>query len=104
MKIKSIRFVYEVKTFYGNRKQVDDETIYVTKELLQKSFRELKKSWMTTALWVHCEEVNYGILYDRPDDVANGVVKFIEVTNNGNSTEYNYLPVSAVKSFLYKMF
>lgn len=98
MKIKSIRFVYEVKTFYGNRKQVEDETTYVTEDLLRKSFRELKKNWSTTALWINYGNYSEGIIYDTQKDVEDGIVKFIQSSHNTHSTFSEYRDVNKVKS------
>lgn len=105
MKIKSIRFVYEVRTFFGNRKQVDDETDYVTEEQLKKALRELKKNWQTTALWVHTEgidgEVSLGFLYDNAEDAENNIMKAISVSNNGHCRDETKLHAKEVKKLLF---
>lgn len=104
MEIKSIRFVYEVKTFYMNRKQVSDETPYVTKDLVAKSFRALNKEWQSTAFWVHYESLSVGYLYDNREEWLKGILTRVTSTNNGLSTDTTKISLPSAKREVYRAF
>ena len=76
-KINALRFVYTEKTFFGNRKLVDDTTTEVTEKNLEKAFNALLKDYAETALWVEFEGFSYGYVFDTYDDMQNRILTVI---------------------------
>lgn len=83
-----INVIYEVKGFFGTRQQTEDTTVY-SKDAFKKAMRFLKKTPMTTAVWIYFDAgwKSIGITYDTLSDVENDLVTIIKSSRNATDRE-----------------
>lgn len=100
---KTLRIVYEGKTFFGVRTQYADTTTSPTHDDIVRAMNYLRRHPLTTAIWIHTEDKSYGFLFDDMKSADSMVVTMKISDNYVWSEDYVRGPFTSARKYAYEL-